>query len=155
MNYRKVLAPLWYGKEGRFGLVMVVFQSPLLKIRLLENKFAMSPLPLGTTTHKKLGFLYVWCEKKLATCVYTLSMVSQGYLLIGLFGKMTEPSFINSFSFGVCSYQMHLKHFNPVVNINSIDILIDPFRLILLEMCVSWLQKDNQETATICFELTL
>ena len=107
------------------------------------------------TTHKKLGFLYVWCEKKLATCVYILSMVSQGYLLTGLFGKMTEPSFINSFSFGVCSYQMHLKDFNPVVNINSIDILIDPFRLILLEMCVSWLQKDNQETATICFELTL
>ena len=79
LNYRKVLAPLWCGKEGRFGLVMVGFQSPLLKIRLLENKFAMSPLPLGTTTHKKLGFLYVRCEKKLATCVYYLWLVKGIY----------------------------------------------------------------------------
>ena len=60
-------------------------------------------------------------------------MVSQGYLLIGLFGKMTEPLFINSFLFGVCSYQMHLKDYNPVVNITSINVLMDLFHLILLE----------------------
>ena len=94
-EFRKVLAPLWYGKEGRFGLVMVGFQSPLLKIRLLENKFAMSPLPLGTTTHKKLGFLYVWCEKNLATCVYYLWFAKGIYNQV-CSKKMAKSSFLHT-----------------------------------------------------------
>ena len=30
---------------------------------------------------------------------------------------------------------MHMKDINPVVNITSINVLIDLFRLILLELC--------------------